>query len=471
MSRHLDDLGAQVRQETTIDAPDRRWLQSRRSRYRRRRAMLAGGLGLVLVGGGLFAVFGRPTSVGRTEAVASTSQTEVDQTDNEQPAPTPATTTAPPPASNPAVAETTPTTSGARCGAWPTGWELWPDQVPDAPVDTIGPDGQTMRRQAIDGYTLEVVRPPDARVEYDLDYEINSESSFWSIQTDDTTHLGFDPLGQGRGQSFDEPTLELPGLEFLRLSDDDPALDALEGECAEFEFRLIEDGEVIDQVALGFASFGDPFEVEVLDGQVLTFSSGFDWIELGPIVVEQRSVDAVPGSVRCDGVLVDVDTTTYRVSDSVVETSTLGAAIAGGRFTEIADPLSQSAIVDPTELWAVLLPGADLDASLEELNQQGYLSYIDASFYEEFIDPETGPTSGPGVSGRHARAIDALQAFFDHPSAESFIKSGLVELQVDEATIAYGVPQGHGKNGWITVITVERSDEGWLVTGWTSAGC
>ena len=264
----------------------------------------------------------------------------------------------------------------------------------------------------------------------------------------------------------------MPGLEFLRFTNDDPSITDLEGRCAEFEFRLFDGDQLIEQVGLGLGPLGEDVEVVDQTGREITISGGsFDWIELGPIVVEQRSVDSIPASVRCDGVLVDLETTTYRVHEDVPQSATLAEAIASGGLVAIADPLSESLTAEPTESWAVLLPSAPKNTTLRELSSQGFLSYIDASFYEDFVNPETGPTSGPGLAGHFDQPIDALKAFFDHPEAETFIKTGLVELNVNESTIAYAVPQGHGHDGWITVITVENNNDGWLVTGWTSAGC
>lgn len=461
----LDHLGARARRETPVSAPSHPWLQQRRDQRRWRRRVAAGAIGAVgLAGGALTGSTLLPESGSseRTEAVADPAETE----DGHQPQPTPTTM-----ADDGAEAEVTPTTTAdTACGNWPTGFELWPNQDPSPPIDTVTADGQGLRRQTSGEHTLEIRWPPSPQPDYDLDHagpELG-ESRLWVASQRDVTSFGISTAAPTTATT--EPVPGSPAnheVEFLRLVGDDPTLAALEGRCAEFELRLLanggenDDGELIEHFGIGL-------------GRSVTLGGGsFDWLQFGPIVVEQRSVDAVPPSVRCSGVLVDLDTTAYRVDESVAQSVTLAEAIASGQFVVIDDPMAESQTADPDEWWAVLLPDTPTNATLGELSEQGLLSLISASTYEDFVDPETGPTSGPGLDGHHEQPIDALKAFFDHPAAESFIKTGLIELLVDDSTVAYGVPQGHGEGGWITVITVETAPDtdGWNVTGWTSAGC
>lgn len=475
MKRHLDDLGQRARQMAAGEAPAEQWLEQRRSQRRRRRWLAVGSGCLILAVGATAAVLVPADGPSRTEAVntaplpdetapptssTSTSSTStiagnrsedgsgVDQSDS--------------------VAESL----GSRCGVWPPAIELWPNQDAEPAVDAIADDGRLLRRQSFDGYVLEVHWPPAPRVEYDLDYVYPVEAGFWTtVGEEGGFRLGIDPEGPVNVVDSNTPTESVPGVEFAQVRADDPRVEGIDGSCAEFEFRLFDRDQLIERVGLDFGSLWAPEETSDSGVTGLGFGRGFDWIDLSPIVIERRSVETVPQSATCDGVLVDLDITTYRINGPLPEDQTVGESVASGQLTEVANPLVESKAAASTDSWAVILPGGLPDSTIGELQDLRLLSVIDAAGYEAFVDPETGPTSGPGVVGSYERPIDALKAFFDHPSSEGSVKAGLVELNVDDATVAYGAPHGHGLGDWVTVITTERNGDGWLVTGWTSAGC
>lgn len=468
MKERLDELGARAREETPITPPPVEWLQERRARRVRHRQLLAGVVAVGVGALGVMAVSVMGGSSGeRTEAVAST--VDPDEGGSSVTPGTPSTAEQP----VATVTDTVPSTADGSCGAWPTGFQAWPGQDAPPPVDSNDGEGRAVRRQSNGRYTLEIYWPPLPQPDYDLAYDGPPPSTFWTSTTDQYLDLGINPDGSVGVPQPDSQSVNPSGLVVLRVTSDDPTLSNLQGSCAEFEFHILEGDRLVERVGFGFGSLNEPVTVVDQTGNTVTIDAGpqLDWLQLGPIVVEQRQVAAVPGSVRCDGVLADLDTTAYRVDEPVDQTATLATALASAALVPIADPRAESKVVDPADVWAVLLPDAPRDATISQLSEQGFLHFISASGYEDFIDPETGPTSGPGLEGEFDRPIDALKAFFTHPAARTFIKTGLVELTVDDTTVAYGVPQDEGGNRWITVITVKKGVAGWLVAGWTSAGC
>ncbi len=75
---------------------------------------------------------------------------------------------------------------------------------------------------------------------------------------------------------------------------------------------------------------------------------------------------------------------------------------------------------------------------------------------------------GEGDGGVHAEPVDALRAFLSGRS--TFAQSGYTEFAEDDGTYTYAQPLDGGE-GWVVVVSVVPSGDGWTVDAWTSSGC
>lgn len=467
----LDSLAEEMVSSPPVRTPPMSNLRSliEARRRRRRVAGLGAMAGLALVGVGTAALWPSETSGNQTVTVAddpdrstglSTSPSSSSGDDES------------------AAGEQSPMTmdvldDGPACGDWPTALQLWPDAGLGRPDEDIADNGQMMVSQTSAQYRLEILWPPNPVPDYDLSERPETLQSWWTRPEGDDVLAGFDPDGSWSAalEAGGVPG-EVPELVFLEVQAEDLSQAELAPDCRAIEVRIYEGEELLEHVAYDL-NIRPSIETVVIEGETREVEVGdrVRPIDILPIVTDQIEVDELPGSVLCSGVLVGQEIRTFRVSEPLNGSLTIAEALAAGQLAELDDPFDLTATADPNERWMVLLPEANRESVIDEMEASHHLTFVDAGAYEDFVDPEIGPRFGPGVDGVYESPIEALKAFFQNPAAETFIKSGLTEMAIDDDTVAYGVPEGHGRTGWITVIATERGADGWSVTGWTSAGC
>lgn len=93
-------------------------------------------------------------------------------------------------------------------------------------------------------------------------------------------------------------------------------------------------------------------------------------------------------------------------------------------------------------------------------------------------DAPPGGTPPPNIGGEspvsttRETPVQALALFLATDVAETFAASGYVELQLTPNTYVYGVPLDRGTaDEWVTLVTVERTNDGWLATEYAASGC
>ncbi len=93
---------------------------------------------------------------------------------------------------------------------------------------------------------------------------------------------------------------------------------------------------------------------------------------------------------------------------------------------------------------------------------------------DESVPSESAPVVEPQVFPTSAEALDT---FLDtNPAATTFIPTGWHEM-VSDGAVGYGIPFDDVPGGptsqtkMITVVYVEQTSDGWVVTDWISSGC
>lgn len=411
----LDELGRQVRDHRSAEPPNRQWLDARLARRRQHRRLGALSVALIALGGGLALAANAPADTERTEILATDPDPDAGPTaDPLEDRDRDAEGDAGPPGEASATSASTGSTVPEPAEVVP-GCGPWPVGLVLWPGQDPAPPVDT-----VDDEGRLVRRQSLGDTTLEVTWPPTPRTDYDLDVGTDTGADGVDPLldaGDYRPWYFQRDGISQFGFAPNEVADDDPdgqVFDPNEPPGMEF-LRIANDPATMASIEPLDGPCAD-FEFQIFVDGESAYHAGFGF----------ESFNEFEEVTYADG-----ETFRFR---------------SGPEWLELG-PI----VVERRDVATV--PGSIRCAGPDDLG--------------------IGPTSGPGTSGSHPEPIDALKAFFEHPAADTFITSGLVELLVDPETVAYGVPQGHGQDGWITVITTERqaADGSWQVTGWTSAGC